>query len=982
MADRSISIALEARVQGFVAGMRTAQQAANDFASRTAKFARENEEHFDRVGKASMVLGGVLVAGAALAVKQFMEFDSAMSEVQASTHETAGNMELLRQAAIDAGADTAFSAKEAAQAIDELAKAGVSTKDILSGGLAGAMSLAAAGSLEVADAAEIAATALTQFKLSGQDIPHLADLLAAGAGKAQGSVDDIGNALKQSGLVASQFGLSIEDTTGTLAAFASAGLIGSDSGTSFKTMLLALANPAKETKALMAELGISAYDASGKFVGMTNLAEQLKTKLADSTDGTKKMTQATRDQALAQIFGTDAIRAANVLYEQGADGIQKWIDQVNEAGYAAVTASIKQDNLAGDLEKLGGSLDSVFIKSGSGAAQSLRGLVQGAEDLVDAVGKIPAPILNAAAGLAGITGGTLLLGGALLTALPRILEFKDSFDKIAPAGSKARDSIMGVGKAAGIATAALVVLQVASAFSPRVTKSAEEYGQALLKLQQNANDTAGALSSLDSTFQGWNSLAGAAPGINSAADAIKRITNQNFTDVLLNKGLDGFREFITGSKGDIGQVEDRMKGLGEQMGNLAKNGGAETAAKAFSELSKEFEKNGKTAKDALEYLPGYKEALQGLANQAGVTLSEQELLDFAMGKVPPSMQKAEKATRNFITTTGEASPITEDMAKALEDVGISAYGAVSDIEKFTQALFNAGNLQLSASDSIVAYEDAIDALTASVTKNGKSLDVTTEAGRNNQTAYNGLAKAAMATAEAQAAEKLATDGSAAAQATLQTSLQASYKDLIAAADQLGITGDAADTMARKALGIPKDIPIETWVKDFATEKLDAIKGKAEALDGKSATVTIKTIEQIQKQYLSSINGGPDPVRPGEIAPMASGGAVVGRGPKGVDSELRLLAPGEHVLSDADVDAMGGQDAVYAFRKGLRSGYQYGPAGAPVSVRAAAPVVAAPSAAQVSLELNVHGTTAPREVADQAMGMIRFELQKQGVRLGG
>lgn len=983
MADRSISIALEARVQGFVAGMRTAQQAANDFASRTAAFARENEEHFDRVGKASMVLGGVLVAGAALAVKQFMEFDSAMSEVQASTHETAGNMELLRQAAIDAGADTSFSAKEAAQAIDELAKAGVSTTDILKGGLAGAMSLAAAGSLEVADAAEIAATALTQFKLSGQDIPHLADLLAAGAGKAQGSVDDIGNALKQSGLVASQFGLSIEDTTGTLAAFASAGLIGSDSGTSFKTMLLALANPAKETKALMNELGISAYDASGKFVGMTNLAEQLKTKLADSTDGTKKMTQATRDQALAQIFGTDAIRAANVLYEQGAEGIQKWIDQVDDAGYAAVTASIKQDNLAGDLEKLGGSLDSVFIKGGSGAAEALRGLVQGAEDLVDAIGKIPTPILNAAVGIAGMTGATALLAGAVISGLPKLLEFHESFNRIAPAGSRARSAIMGVGKAAGGAVAALVALQVASAiFSTKDTKSAEDFGQALLKLQKNANDTGGALSSLDSTFQGWNTLAGAGPGINSAADAIKRLTNQNFTDVTLNKGLDGFREFVTGSKGDIGQLEDRMKGLGEQMGNLAKNGGAETAATAFRELTKEFEKNGKGAKEALDYLPGYRDSLKGLATQAGVTLNDQELLDFALGKVPPSMQKAEKATRNFITTTGEASPITEDMAKALEDVGISAYGAVSDIEKFTQALFNAGNLQLSASDSIVAYEDAIDALTASVTKNGKSLDVTTEAGRNNQTAYNGLAKAAMATAEAQAAEKLATDGSAAAQATLQTSLQASYKDLIAAADQLGITGDAADTMARKALGIPKDIPIETWVKDFATEKLDAIKGKAEALDGKSATVTIKTIEQIQKQYLSSINGGPDPVRPGEIAPMASGGAVVGRGPKGVDSELRLLAPGEHVLSDADVDAMGGQDAVYAFRKGLRSGYQYGPAAAPVSVRAAAPVAAASSAAQVSLELNVNGTTAPREVADQAMGMIRFELQKQGVRLGG
>jgi TP901 family phage tail tape measure protein len=124
--------------------------------------------------------------------------------------------------------------------IEALAKAGVSTTDILGGGLTGALSLAAAGNQSVGDAAETAASAMTQFKLSGKDIPHIADLLAAGAGKAQGEVSDLAMALNQTGLVASQTGLSINETTAGLAAFASAGLIGSDAGTSFKTMLLRL----------------------------------------------------------------------------------------------------------------------------------------------------------------------------------------------------------------------------------------------------------------------------------------------------------------------------------------------------------------------------------------------------------------------------------------------------------------------------------------------------------------------------------------------------------------------------------------------------------------------------------------------------------------------------------------------------------------------------------------------------------------------
>jgi hypothetical protein len=89
-------------------------------------------------------------------------------------------------------------------------------------------------------------------------------------------------ALNQAGLIASQTGLSIEDTTGTLAAFASAGLLGSDAGTSFKTMLQAVQAPSGKTKELMDDLGISAYDTAGNFIGITKFAGQLKSSWASS----------------------------------------------------------------------------------------------------------------------------------------------------------------------------------------------------------------------------------------------------------------------------------------------------------------------------------------------------------------------------------------------------------------------------------------------------------------------------------------------------------------------------------------------------------------------------------------------------------------------------------------------------------------------------------------------------------------------------
>jgi len=389
MADRSVVVTLGAIVTPFTAGMAKAQAAATGLArSVQAQTAAASTgltkmgttaglipARFAGIGAAAGVAGAAVGIGIGLAVKKFADFDHAMSAVEASTGAAGAELEQLGQAALDSAEDTKFGATEAAQGIEALGKAGVSTGDIIGGGLAGALDLAAAGEIEVAAAAEVAAGAMTQFGLSGAKVPHIADLLAAAAGKAQGTVGDMAMAFKQSGLVASQMGLSIEETTGTLAAFASNALIGSDAGTSFRTMLLHLANPSGEAARLMDELGIAAYDSQGAFVGMESLAGQLQTALGG-------LSAAERDAALATIFGMDAVRGANVLYQQGAAGIADWTAKVDDAGFAAEQAATRTDNLKGDIEKLGGALESLAIGQAGGANSALRELVQTLTDVI------------------------------------------------------------------------------------------------------------------------------------------------------------------------------------------------------------------------------------------------------------------------------------------------------------------------------------------------------------------------------------------------------------------------------------------------------------------------------------------------------------------------------------------------------------------------------------------------------------------------
>ena len=325
MTERSIVAKLRAEVSQYLSGMKSAADATakvGDSAERSqskasgafgklSQLAKKNSADMDRVGNAAMVAGGAIVAGLGVGIKAFADFDQAMSAASAALPQAGAQMESLRQLAITLGKDTQFSATEAAQGVTELAKAGVEAGDIMGGGLKGALDLAAAGQLDVAEAAETAATAMTMFKLSGKDVPHIADLLAAGAGKAQGSVRDMGMALKQAGLVAAQTGLTIEETTGGLAAFASAGLVGSDAGTSFKSMLQRLNPQSKEAQKTMKDLGISAYDAQGNFIGLSAFAGNLRSSMKD-------LTTEQRNATMATIFGSDAVRAAAVLYEQRA----------------------------------------------------------------------------------------------------------------------------------------------------------------------------------------------------------------------------------------------------------------------------------------------------------------------------------------------------------------------------------------------------------------------------------------------------------------------------------------------------------------------------------------------------------------------------------------------------------------------------------------------------------------------------------------
>lgn len=699
MANRTVKTSLVAEVNGYLSGFEAAARKTRELGSEVEKLGQKREA-LDGLGRASIAFGVVAAAGVALAVAKYAEFDQAMSNVRAATHSSAVEMHELRDAAIDAGARTVFSATEAANGIEELSKAGVGTSDVLHGGLSGALDLASAGELRVADAAQIAATAMTQFNLKGNEVPHVADLLAAGAGKAQGSVQDLSQALNQGGLVASQAGFSINETTGTLAAFASAGLLGSDAGTSLKTAILALQNPSTTAAATMKQYGIDVYDSSGKMLSFGGIAAQLQDRLGGLSDEQ-------RNAALATIFGNDAVRAANVLYSQGADGIADWTTKVNDNGYAAETARLKLDNLKGDVEQLGGAFDTALIQSGSAANGSLRSLTQSATFLVGVIGDAPAPLLAVGLGLTAAAAGTALLGGGALVAVPKIAALKV---QLATMGI----SLRGAATAAGVAglafsalafgvSSGLAILADQKALADEFTDTLDKQTGAITKYSRAAISKEladqGLFDAAKKAGVSQKDLTDAVLEGGTAYDQLKdKLGDNKFLEVAA-----GFNMF-TGKANTAGLALDKVRGS-VVMGNkafddmTAANGDAgstaQTAAEQYkteatkvsdlatelSGLIDQFDKVNGVNQDAVSANASYQEALAGLADQ---------------------VKQQRESTKGYTTTLDENTAIgasnasmlsdladkAQTSAKAQFDVDQTTMGAKAASEKYASTLAN------------------------------------------------------------------------------------------------------------------------------------------------------------------------------------------------------------------------------------------------------------------------------------------------------
>lgn len=325
-----------------------------------SKFSRSLSLMSRAAAPAALALG----VGLAKSVKTAADFEQQMSSLGSVSGASGRQMDRFRKQALKAGMDTAFSAREAATAQVELAKGGLSVQNIMSGGLKSALGLAAAGELELGEAASYTANAMNQFGLKGGQSVRVADALATAANATTADVGDFGMALTQGGGAAKAAGMSFRQTVLALEAMAKSGVKNSDAGTSLKAALVQLAAPTNKQKSLMDQLNLSFFDSEGKMRPLADVSRMLGDRLSG-------MGEQQRLATLKTLAGTDGFRTLLALYDAGPAKLSKWEQGLAKEGSAAAVAAKKQDNLKGKLEQLGGAWETISIIVGSAVIPTL-----------------------------------------------------------------------------------------------------------------------------------------------------------------------------------------------------------------------------------------------------------------------------------------------------------------------------------------------------------------------------------------------------------------------------------------------------------------------------------------------------------------------------------------------------------------------------------------------------------------------------------
>ena len=362
------------------------------------------------------------------AVTTAANFESSMSQVQATMGVTkdamstvdgqsVNTMDTLSELAKKMGAETAFSAKECADALNYLALAGYDTQQMCDT-LPTVLNLAAAGDIDLASASDMVTDAMSALGMGVDESTKMVDQMAKTASSTNTSVAQLGEGILTIGATAKSIKGGTAELNTALGILANNGIKGAEGGTHLRNVILSLQNPTDKAAAQMDALGVSVYDSNGNMRSLNDILGDLN----KSMDG---MTSADKANIIATIFNKTDLASVNALLANTGDTWDSLQNSItNSAGAAQQMADTQLDNLQGQITILKSALEGLAISFGEllmPAIKQIVGWVQKFVDWLNSMDEVTKKVVVTVALLAAAIGPVLIVIGKVISAVGTIM---------------------------------------------------------------------------------------------------------------------------------------------------------------------------------------------------------------------------------------------------------------------------------------------------------------------------------------------------------------------------------------------------------------------------------------------------------------------------------------------------------------------------------------------------------------------------------
>lgn len=805
------------------------------------------------VGDALMPISAAAAAVGVAAVKTTADFDSSMSKVAAISGATGKDFDDLRDKAREMGAQTKFSASEAADAFTYMAMAGWKTEEMMQG-IDGIMSLSAADGLDLATTSDIVTDSLSAFGLTAQDSAHFADVLAAASTNANTNVSMMGETFKYAAPLAGALGFNIEDMAVATGLMANAGIKGSQSGTALRGWLTRLAKPTKESATAMADLGLSMTDSRGRMKPLMRIIE-------DTRDAFSHLTEEEKAQYAAMLAGQNGMSGLLAITNVAEGDLKKLAKATKEAdGTAKRMADTMQNNLNGQLTILKSAAQEAAISVGDAMIPTIRkgvGVLQDFTDwfnnLSDAQKQyaINAGIAAAAAGpFFKVMGAGVETTGKVVTAVGDLAAKVESLGGVASAANVVLGS---TAVQAGLVAAPLAIMAGAfAAANAKVTGLDDK----LISLQDRIAETGEAIEINKTALDGWLSATDEnAKSIQYSGETLerwKKMLNDCYDETgNLKSGMEQVASFVL-EKLNAAMGTDYSTDFITQ---------AKDSAAALGEINSAIDNNIVKMKERALTAAFEDDYTGAIRNQ----VEAHKALNDANIQYQQALRGAEKAVREFDAANKEAAKTNETGGPANPQAVMRLSEATRHMNEYKDALNSANTNLATAARDAAAADSAVSGLntTMEIMAQGgadnvqKAADAYANIATNAETAGQKAQEATQQTLQSfedvsnkvlQAPSFDQTDAAAKAQATTQT-MQGTF-------DSNQFTGTVKEVAggnqaAQTAAGDMKQI-----ISSPMQGKIDRVDGaETAAKDARSAMQRFLDNHPIIAKVVERVTGG-------------------------------------------------------------------------------------------------------------------------------